>query len=238
MLSRQPDAVASTDWSPTNVGRHILLALVLSVAISEGSSAAPPEDAVPMVVAEHRDGAHRGKSTRSKCIVIGGTRVCLEDARGGRDDDDDDDRPPKKKKKGDQATPGERSCPPGYVVLDKANRYGNFCEPREGFPTKTDQAKTDGTQGSQKWTKCENGTVGTPPNCTCPFGSEFFGAKGCMKVCCGTPSTDPKYSKVYVQCHRDQAQALSRAVTLAKVNGDPGNKVTCEYTKNFPPENN
>ncbi len=31
----------------------------------------------------------------------------------------------------------EHSCPPGYVVLDKPNKYGAFCEPKEGFPEQT-----------------------------------------------------------------------------------------------------
>jgi hypothetical protein len=34
-----------------------------------------------------------------------------------------------------ETEPGERTCPVGYVVLDKPNKYGAFCEPKEGFPT-------------------------------------------------------------------------------------------------------
>jgi hypothetical protein len=33
-----------------------------------------------------------------------------------------------------QTEPGEHACPAGYVVLDKPNKYGSFCEPKEGFP--------------------------------------------------------------------------------------------------------
>jgi hypothetical protein len=33
-----------------------------------------------------------------------------------------------------ETEPGERSCPPGYVVLDKPNKCGAFCEPKEGDP--------------------------------------------------------------------------------------------------------
>jgi hypothetical protein len=47
--------------------------------------------------------------------------------------------------------PGERSCPAGYVVLDKPNQYGAFCEPKEGLPKTTPEA-------------CKFGMFGTPPN--------------------------------------------------------------------------
>ncbi len=41
----------------------------------------------------------------------------------------------KKKQKGkDVGSQGERSCPTGYVVLDKPNKCGSFCEPKEGDP--------------------------------------------------------------------------------------------------------
>ncbi|KUM27579.1 hypothetical protein AU467_16955 [Mesorhizobium loti] len=45
----------------------------------------------------------------------------------------------KKKKDVDVGSEGERSCPPGYVVLREKNKYGAFCEPKEGFPTQADQ---------------------------------------------------------------------------------------------------
>jgi hypothetical protein len=50
----------------------------------------------------------------------------------------------KKKKHDDGGTtqPGERSCPVGYVVLEKPNKYGSFCEPKEGLP-KTKQQLSD-----------------------------------------------------------------------------------------------
>ena len=34
----------------------------------------------------------------------------------------------KKKKKHDGDMQGEHSCPPGYMVLDKPNKYGAYCE--------------------------------------------------------------------------------------------------------------
>ncbi len=71
-----------------------------------------------------------------------------------------------------QGTQGERSCPPGYVVLDKPNKYGAFCEPKEGSPA---PAPAEGE-------KCKfPGQVGTPPNCKCAVGTEFLGYKGCVK---------------------------------------------------------
>lgn len=38
---------------------------------------------------------------------------------------------------------GERSCPPGYVVLAEKNKYGAFCEPRQGFPTEDKKGQPD-----------------------------------------------------------------------------------------------
>jgi hypothetical protein len=61
--------------------------------------------------------------------------------------------------------PGERSCPAGYVVLDKPNQYGAFCEPKEGLPKTTPEA-------------CKFGMIGTPPDCHCPEHMEFAGYKG------------------------------------------------------------
>ncbi|CDX11149.1 exported hypothetical protein [Mesorhizobium sp. ORS 3324] len=57
------------------------------------------------------------------------------DARGGHNGK-------KKKKDVDVGSEGERSCPPGYVVLKEKNKYGAFCEPKEGFP-----AEAGGEQG-------------------------------------------------------------------------------------------
>jgi hypothetical protein len=88
----------------------------------------------------------------------------------------------KKKKKRDEdgkdnATgEGERSCPAGYVVLDKPNKYGSYCEPKEGLPEpKKEEPK-------KEIVTCKFGTVGTYPNCECPAGTEFAGpSRGCIK---------------------------------------------------------
>ncbi|TIW51658.1 MAG: hypothetical protein E5V54_32905 [Mesorhizobium sp.] len=55
----------------------------------------------------------------------------------------------KKKKDADVGSQGERSCPPGYVVLREKNKYGAFCEPKEGFPTQdpAPETKTANTTG-------------------------------------------------------------------------------------------
>jgi hypothetical protein len=94
---------------------------------------------------------------RSKCITIGEKRICFED--------DGENDGPQRSEEGSN----ERSCPPGYVVLDKPNKYGSLCEPKEGLP------KTEAE-------KCKfPGMVGTPPNCTCPTGTEFFVSRGCVR---------------------------------------------------------
>jgi hypothetical protein len=77
-----------------------------------------------------------------------------------------------KKKKHIEGNQGERSCPAGYVVLEKPNKYGSFCEPKEGLPAPA-PAEAE---------KCKFGMIGTPPNdCHCPEGTEFAGYRGCIK---------------------------------------------------------
>jgi hypothetical protein len=56
--------------------------------------------------------------------------------------------------------PGEHSCPPGYKVLAVPTAFG-YCEPA-GTPA----AAAAG---------CQNGMVGTPPDCHCPQNSELLG---------------------------------------------------------------
>jgi hypothetical protein len=109
------------------------------------------------------------------CKIIDRKLVCGKDVGDDDDDDDDDDGGAKEqnkdqenKKKTGNICEGEVACPPGYVVLDKPNKYGACCEPKEGFPP---------TQAE----KCKfPGEVGTPPDCHCPEGTEFLGYKGCV----------------------------------------------------------
>ena len=45
---------------------------------------------------------------------------------------------PKKKKHhdsgSDNGSSDEHACPAGYVILKEKNKYGSFCEPKEGSP--------------------------------------------------------------------------------------------------------
>jgi hypothetical protein len=92
-------------------------------------------------------------SAAKKCISIGEKQICFDDGKnkknkndaGGADAGNDNapanDNAPPNNATPDNATPqntgnkcqGEVACPPGYVVLDKPNKYGACCEPREGF---------------------------------------------------------------------------------------------------------
>ena len=68
----------------------------------------------------------------------------------------------------DSNSSDETSCPAGYVVLDKPNKYGALCEPKEGLP-ETPKEKV----------ACQfPGQVGD--DCHCPPGTEFGGFKGCI----------------------------------------------------------
>jgi hypothetical protein len=107
----------------------------------------------------------------------------------------------------DAADGGDHVCPSGYVVLDKPNKYGNYCEPREGVCAK-------GMIGTPPNCACPEGTlplgpvdqpcvakvacpfpgqVGNAPNCECPKGTEFIGYKGCKKVTVNTTCDNVDY---------------------------------------------
>jgi hypothetical protein len=87
-----------------------------------------------------------------------------------------------KKKKHNEGNQGERSCPAGYVVLEKPNKYGSFCEPKDGLPAPA-PAEAE---------KCKFGMIGTPPNdCRCPEHTEFEGYKGCVR------KAEEKYCRDY-----------------------------------------
>ena len=104
-------------------------------------------------------------SAGKKCITIGDKRICFEDGKDKSNDDADNAKSQK------TCAKKKISCPAGYVVLDKPNKYGACCEPKEGLPPTPIEQKCK-FPGSQ---------VGTPPNCTCPDGTEFLGFKGCIK---------------------------------------------------------
>lgn len=119
---------------------------------------------------------------RFGCKLIEGKLVCGKDIETDNGDGGTDSHKKQKKKKKDQGNPGERSCPPGYVVLDKPNKYGAFCEP-------VDTSKSAPAKEAEK---CKFGMVGTPPNCACPEGTKFFGYKGCLHTlyCSGWHSNE------------------------------------------------
>jgi hypothetical protein len=147
-------------------------------------------------------------SAGKKCISIGEKQVCFDDGKNKKKNKNDaggadagnnnapanDNAPADDNAAPDNATPdnaapqntgnkcqGEVACPPGYVVLDKPNKYGACCEPREGFcppdrPSGTPpNCCAEGTtfrEGACWPTNCPPGTVGTPPHCdrTCAPG--------------------------------------------------------------------
>ncbi|AZO28545.1 MULTISPECIES: hypothetical protein [unclassified Mesorhizobium] len=66
----------------------------------------------------------------------------------------------KKKKDVDVESQGERSCPPGYVVLKEKNKYGAFCEPKEGFPAQADQDGAGPVPAASRNVCCKPGEGG------------------------------------------------------------------------------
>jgi hypothetical protein len=112
-----------------------------------------------------------GAFAKEKCISIGGKRVCFEDGKNkkGNAEDDDNNGDGEPQPTGNKCQ-GEVACPSGYVVLDKPNKYGACCEPKEGFPNT--EAKKPGP-GS------------------CPAGTEFVANYGkCMFVRCQSYSPE------------------------------------------------
>ena len=156
---------------------------------------------------------------KEKCITIGEKRVCFEDGAKKKnddddDDDDDEDDDDKPKKSKDKVIPkkcGKKvRCEPGFVVLDKPNQYGACCEAREGLPPpKTAEPE-----------KCKfPGEVGTPPNCSCPPGTEFMGYKGCVKkVVEPNPAPNGWHCEAAVEPagHQSYSMAPQRAATEAQ----------------------
>jgi hypothetical protein len=93
------------------------------------------------------------------------------------------------------------------VVLAEKNKYGAYCEPKEGFPT------------------CPSGMTGTPPNdCHCPQGTKLT-TEGCfpLRTCCNFQMN----GKTYGTCEVDPAKAQSDARALADANGHPEAPLTC-----------
>jgi len=143
-----------------------------------------------------------------KCITVGEKSICFDDGKSKKSNDDDD--PGKKdggvnqdeQNKGAADKSGDRACPPGYVVLEKPNKYGAFCEPKEGFcppdrpngtPPNCCAEGTTFREGACWPTNCPPGTVGTPPHCqrTCGDGKVLVD-QTCYDPCpAGTTGTPP-----------------------------------------------
>ncbi|MGH6734638.1 MAG: hypothetical protein ACRECX_00955 [Methyloceanibacter sp.] len=66
---------------------------------------------------------------------IGGNKTGGTKKQDNKDQGNNDQE--NQKKKTGNICEGEIACPPGYVVLDKPNKYGACCEPKEGFPDAT-----------------------------------------------------------------------------------------------------
>ena len=129
-----------------------------------------------------------------KCELVEGKLVCgksktkQQDDDG--DDDDDEDKPTKSKDKNIPKNCKKARCEPGMVVLAKPNKYGACCEAREGLPPPKQQEAE----------KCKfPGEVGTPPNCSCPPGTEFMGYRGCLPKKADPVGPSPK--KVINECY-------------------------------------
>ena len=136
-----------------------------------------------------------------KCGLVNGQLVCGDkkkssskhnddDDQGNNNDDDDDNQKPQAKKAKDCK---KARCEPGMFVLEKPNIYGACCqagaEPLK-HNTKPDEPKT-----------CQfPGEVGTPPNCTCPDGTEFMGYRGCLPKKADPVGPSPKKVEQKVCC--------------------------------------
>src|SRR4051794_3968449 len=108
-----------------------LLAALLGVAVGA--------TAVEAVASEASFGRLVDPAASFGCTLSHGKLVC-GDLKGN-------------KHKGSQ---GERSCPPGYVVLDKPNKYGAFCEPKGGFPAQEGGAGDERIEDNPCFGLCSN----------------------------------------------------------------------------------
>ncbi len=217
-------------------------ALVAACSVLSGlfvlASYPPLSDALPG--RQGTDASHRSlvveiKDQKNKNNLFG-LKKKLEDAakvkktKKNDDDDDDDDKPKAQKKNKDKNKNKEQAgktcgkkvnCEVGYVRLDKPNKYGACCEPREGLPP----AKAAEPE------KCKfPGEIGSPPNCTCPTGTEFVGYKGCVqkvvqrKICCtGIHGDSGGKTK---GCRETEAEAR-KSIAGAMINNVPITSVTC-----------
>jgi hypothetical protein len=155
-----------------------------------------------------------------KCGLVDGKLVCGgKKSSSKKNDDDDDDDKPKNKKKSGNICEGNNHCGAGETDLETPNKYKACCEPAGGFQTAPKEAE-----------KCKFlGEVGTPPNCSCPPGTEFMGYKGCVKkvvhlVCCtGIYASGVKTGP---DCYDTEA-AARKSIASARLNGVGVTSIAC-----------
>jgi hypothetical protein len=140
----------------------------------------------------------------------------------------------------DVGSQGARSCPPGYVVLDKPNKYGAFCEPKEGLPTKVDEAScaqkglTYIAGGDNNACYCPEGYVnkGTgllaaTSRSRCVTVESYNNLQGVhsgpLRTCCDFRVNGQTYAK----CEVDPAQALAEAKAFRDNSGYMELPLTC-----------
>jgi hypothetical protein len=117
---------------------------------------------------------------KKKCITIGDKRICLEDFKKKTTTLTTPKRTTTtRRKKTGNICEGEIACPPGYVVLDKLNKYGACCEPKEGFPETTPKPEDSAAPAPEDASSPEP-TNNDYAKCKVPEQKSFVG-KGCLK---------------------------------------------------------
>ena len=127
-----------------------------------------------------------------KCELVDGQLVCGNKKKSSKHQDDNDDANDdgdQPKKNSGNICEGDNHCGAGYTDLETPNKYKSCCEPAGGTQTAPKEAE-----------KCKfPGEVGTPPNCTCPEGTEFMGYRGCLPKKADPVGPSPK--KVVNECY-------------------------------------
>jgi hypothetical protein len=176
-------------------------------------------------------------SATKKCITIGQKSVCFDDGKGNKNTDGDNaGENGDNGGGGNQGGGGEQGggqgnnntakpfdcskaqCDAGEVTLDKPNKYGACCEPKEGFcppdrpsgtPPNCCPEDTTFREGFCRPTNCPPGSVGTPPHCqrTCGEGKVLVD-QTCYDPCPpGTIGTPPSCRCPDGQIWDDSAKA-------------------------------
>lgn len=173
-------------------------------------------DAMAPFGADGLNGVCSSLLLRAKCKFKNGELACPSNKHKDDEDDADNDDKSKKKKKTGNICEGDNHCGAGFTDLETANKYGACCEPAKGFQTAPKEAE-----------KCKfPGEVGTPPNCTCPPGTEFYGYKGCVEPYCCTSYGDASDGGGSIKACGEHAEAQEK-VTSHLFNGHPPARFEC-----------